>query len=464
MTKLFLFRTLFITTTLSLTGCSLAPEYQRPDSVADPVVELKAAQSSGRYRFQDLYRDDPALLAILDKALINNFDLQLAMARVESTRAQKLSSLFDLIPSLNYTASKTISMNSVSSPLNNQTLKQRSEQYQGRMGVDSWEVDLWGRRRNKIAAMNSSEESHRSLVANVQLTLMSDLAKAWYEAHSMIQVWHILQNKKTEMQRIEEKLMRINQQGRLEPIVLTKFLRGQGNDESTTHNLEVEILARIHQLEYLSGTVSPALNAENWQTIVSYNEAPQLMQAIRSDIILNRPDVIAAEWQIKAANGNIGSARAALLPGVSLFANAWRTSSSLDGIVDSYRDNWTLTPSVMIPVFDLPKHYASLKYAETQQKLAIIDYRNTIAQALKEIKDATDALRLSQGNLAVVREELRAQSVNFDKNKRRYEAGYQDLYTYYESLDIYSNAQIELESKRQLVILNSVALLKSLGG
>jgi outer membrane protein TolC len=118
----------------------------------------------------------------------------------------------------------------------------------------------------------------------------------------------------------------------------------------------------------------------------------------------------------------------------------------------------------MIPIFDLPKHYANLKYAETQQKLAIIDYRRTIAKSLMEIKEATDSLRISQENVAIVRKELASQSESFTKNKLRYDAGYADLYTYYEALDIFTSTKIELESKRQQVILNSVAVLNVIGG
>ncbi|MBN7121330.1 hypothetical protein BSU01_06335 [Erwinia billingiae] len=457
-------KTLVIASTCLLSGCSLAPEYVRPQSRIDPVVDLKLAQNSGSYHFHDLYRDDKPLLDILDHALLQNYDLEEAVTRVESARAQKLSSIFDLIPSLNYTASKTTAMNSVTSPLTSGVIKQKSESYQGRVGFDSWDVDVWGKKLSEIQSLQSSKESYQSLVAQVRLTLMSDLAQAWYEALSMIQIWHILQNKQAQLLDIEAKLKQIDSLGRLEPIVLTKFLRGQGNDESTLQNLRLEILARIHKLEYLSGYSSPALNVGNWQQAMNYSDIPELPQGIRSDIILNRPDVIAAEWKIKAANGSIGSARAAFLPGVNLFARAWQTSGSFDGVVGSFKENWTLTPSVMIPIFDLPKHYANLKYAETQQKLAIIDYRRTIAKSLMEIKEATDSLRISQENVAIVRKELASQSESFTKNKLRYDAGYADLYTYYEALDIFTSTKIELESKRQQVILNSVAVLNVIGG
>lgn len=129
-----------------LSGCSLAPEYIKPQTVADRTIELRQGSIEQQYSFKDLFAQDKPLLDLLEHTMRNNYDLQQAMQRVTSAQAQKQSSMFDFIPGINLSASKNISMASGISPYTGEKIKQKTESYQSSLGVDSYEVDIWGKK------------------------------------------------------------------------------------------------------------------------------------------------------------------------------------------------------------------------------------------------------------------------------------------------------------------------------
>ncbi|WP_338567625.1 TolC family protein [Erwinia sp. E_sp_B01_3] len=325
-------------------------------------------------------------------------------------------------------------------------------------------MDIWGKKLSEIDSLSEESKGDQSLVAALQLTLMSDLANTWYETLSMIKIWHMLTGKIVMLDDIHTRLKGVNEMERLDPLLLSKFMRGKTSDVTNQQNLQKEILNRIHKLEYLSGYRSPWLNEESWKNLSGDYAIQTVPQSIQSDVIFNRPDVIAAEAKIKAANGTIGMARAAFLPVFNLFANAYHTSDSFDRVLGNLTDNWTLTPSVIIPIFRWPKNYANLNYAHSQQALAVVAYRKIVAQGLLDIQDSTNNLRASEETTATLMDEVDIHRQNLSKLTTRYEAGYGDLYNLYEAIDLLTSSQFDLESHRQQVMTNTIVLLKAIGG
>lgn len=447
-----------------LSGCSLSPDYVKPDTVADGNKPLKAAQGSHRYSFREMFAQDEHLAEVLKQAQINNYDLQDGLMRVEMSRAQMYSSIFDLIPGVSFTGTKSTSMSEMTSPFTGKDVKQKTKTYQSSLGFDSYEVDIWGKKLSEIDSLSEESKGDQSLVAALQLTLMSDLANTWYETLSMIKIWHMLTGKIVMLDDIHTRLKGVNEMERLDPLLLSKFMRGKTSDVTNQQNLQKEILNRIHKLEYLSGYRSPWLNEESWKNLSGDYAIQTVPQSIQSDVIFNRPDVIAAEAKIKAANGTIGMARAAFLPVFNLFANAYHTSDSFDRVLGNLTDNWTLTPSVIIPIFRWPKNYANLNYAHSQQALAVVAYRKSVAQGLLDIQDSTNNLRASEETTATLMDEVDIHRQNLSKLTTRYEAGYGDLYNLYEAIDLLTSSQFDLESHRQQVMTNTIVLLKAIGG
>ncbi|WP_380180612.1 TolC family protein [Kalamiella sp. sgz302252] len=426
--------------------------------------ELKAGDVYRRYSFEELFAKDAPLLEVLEHALVNNYDLQQGALRIQTAHAQMQSSLFDFIPGAKLSVAKNISMASGASLYSGQTIRQKSESYQSSLGVDSYEVDIWGKKLNEVASLKHDRQSYESAAAALRLTLMADLANNWYETLYMIKIWHLLNDKIALLDNIADGLQALDQTERLDAVIMSKFIRGRASDENSRQNLQKEIVNRIHKLEYLSGYRSPWLNTSRWQQLSGEFNVPEIPQRITSEVIFNRPDVMASEMKIKSANGAIGIARAAFLPVFNLFANAYHTSNTFNNVLDNLRENWTLTPSLILPVFNWPKNYANLDYAKSQQAMAVVEYRKTVAQALLDIQEATNNLNSYQRLLAAARNEVAKHQQNFAKISHRYAAGYADLYSYYEAIDMLNAAVLELESHRQQTMANTVVLLKAVGG
>lgn len=455
-----------ITCALSIiiTGCSLAPDYHRPATMADNTQLIKHTDSEQKYTFIDLFKADKELNQVLQHALINNTDIQKTAIQIKTAYAQSWSSVTDLIPAIDVRTNRTTSMSSTINPLNGNSVHNKSTNYQSSIGVDSYEVDIWGKKISEIQSNNDKRKGYESAAAAVRISLMADLAATWYETLSMIKSWHILKDKMAQLDTISQSLMIIDNQQRIDPLIMSKFIRGKTNDAISIASLEKEIVNRIYKIEYLSGYISPSLNSETWQTLSGDYIVPEIPQEITSDVIFRRPDVISAEMNIRATNGSIGAARAAFLPVVNIFARAYHISDTFDNIIGDLSKTWTITPSVILPVFSWPIAYTNLKLAETQQAMRIIEYRDTIAQAMMDIKDATNRLAINRQICSWSFNETGKHSDNFAKVMLRYQAGYMDLYSLYESLDLYSTSRLEQESNQQQLMNNTIVLLKALGG
>ncbi|NWA62801.1 TolC family protein [Pantoea sp. B9002] len=452
------------TIALSLSGCIFTPKYEKPKSVIDENMLLKSGNTGSTSSLVDILAHDPILTNIIHNALINNYDLQQGMIKVQSSILQTNSATLDYIPAVAFGASKNISMTRQISPFDGSAVQQKSKSYQSSLSLNSYEVDIWGRKFNEIMSLNDQRKASESAVAAIRLTLISELSRNWYELKSLIKSWHLMSAKLSRLNEIETTLKEIDSLGRIDPVSIAKFSRGKANDESYSLTLEKEISTRINKIEYLSGMYPIQINAINWKTESGDYRIPLVNQSISSKVIFNRPDVIQAEMNITAANGTIGAARASLLPVFNLFANATHTSSSFDNILGNLTNNWTLTPSMVIPIFSLPKNYSNLKLADKQKSLAVIEYKNTVAQALMDIKDSISEVdvadKISQSFSAeVVRSKQQMEKIDF-----RYRAGYGDIYSLYESVDIFHSAQLELENARRQKMSNTLILLKSMGG
>lgn len=447
-----------------LSGCALTPDYIQPKTVADRAAILKRGEGDRKYQFRDLFSADQELSKMLEYALINNYDYLQGMERVRAVRAQRNRSIFELLPGINYKVTKDTRMTSAVSLYTGKKTREKTQGYQSSLGIDSYEVDIWGKQISEISSRNNELQATESTVAALRLTLMSDVANTWYETLSMIKIWHQLNEKQRLTEQIQIRLESAERQNRLDPVVMSKFLRSKGSDDSRRTSLAREINNRIHQIKFLCGYSASWLKTDSWQNLSGDYLIPNIPQQITSEVIFNRPDVIAAEMKIKAANGAIGAARAAFLPVFNLYASTWETSDTFRQVLVSLGDNWTLTPSLIMPIFNWPKSYANLNYAESQQAIAVLEFKKTVAQALKDIQDTTNNLSKYAEIVKMLQAEAEHQQRNLHRATLRYDAGYSDLYTWYEALDLNFTAQLELESSRQQVMSNIIALLSVIGG
>ena len=326
----------------------------------------------------------------------------------------------------------------------------------------SFELDFWGRVKSlneaALASYLASEEARRAL----RLSLVSEVANAYF---TQLELEERTKLAMETLKSREETRMMVDRRRQLGLAGDLDFLAADGAYQLTRAelaNLERQRAAAANALTLLVGR-EPA-NLPGGRVLADQGIVPNLAAGLPSEVLLRRPDVLAAEKRLIAANANIGAARAAFLPRITLTAGLGTASSALSGLFDAGSGSWIFQPALRMPLFDAGRAAAGVDLAEARKVIAVADYEKTIQQAFREVAD----LLAARGHLA---EQLQAQqSAEKSQQERlrladaRYKAG---ISSYLEVLD----AQRELFSAQQGTVQTRSAqlaaaaqLYKALGG
>ncbi|MQP67474.1 efflux transporter outer membrane subunit [Niveispirillum sp. SYP-B3756] len=452
--------------TLWLAGCSLAPETVRPETgvasawpaSAGPV--MAADQKAAAIAWQEFFRD-PALKGLIERALANNANLEEAVANVERARAQYRISRSDLLPKLNAGVSASRQGVPAASAATGRSMV--TEQYQANLGITAFELDFFGRVRNlSDAALQSflaTEQAQRS----TQLSLVAEVANAWLTLLSDKALLRLTDDTLKAQQESYD-LIKIG----FDRGVRTQLELSQARTTLETARANHALYRRqvdqdINALAVLVGGPVDAgqatLAAEDGIYML-----PDLPGGLPSDLLVHRPDVLQAEYSLRSANANIGAARAAFFPSISLTSSIGTVSGSLSNLFDSGTKAWSVAPSATLPIFDFGANEANLGVAKANRDIAVAQYRQTVRTAFQEVANGlaargtlTDQLRAQEGLVA-------ATQSSFDLSRARYERGVDDYLTVLDSQRALYTAQQNLISVRLLRLSNLVTLYKVLGG
>ncbi|MDD5240340.1 MAG: efflux transporter outer membrane subunit [Sulfuricella sp.] len=458
MRKLFI-----IALSVASAGCSLMPDYLRPEP---PVAAQwpQAAQASDIRKATEIewraFFPDQRLQALVATALEHNRDMRIAAARIEEARALYGIARADRLPNLDAAVSGSSALTPADlSPTGSAVTSHR---YDVGLSMLSFELDFWGRVKSLNEAALSSylatEEARRAL----QLSLISEVANAYF---TQLEMEERTQLAVETLKSREETRTMVNRRREVGLASDLDFLAADGAYQSTRAelaNLQRQRAAAINALTLLAGK-EPA-NLPGGHKLADQGIVPDFVAGLPSEVLLQRPDVLAAEKRLVAANANIGAARAAFLPRITLTAGLGTASSALAGLFDSGSDSWSFQPALRLPLFDAGRTAAGVDLAEARKVIAVAEYEKAIQQAFREVAD----LLAARSNLA---EQLQAQqSAEKSQQERlrladaRYKAG---ISSYLEVLD----AQRELFSAQQSTVQTQRAwltaaaqLYKALGG
>ncbi|MCX7176633.1 MAG: efflux transporter outer membrane subunit [Proteobacteria bacterium] len=446
-----------------LAGCSLVPEYHRPEPPVAAMWSQAAPADAGRPANSIGWRDffpDPRLQSLIAAAIENNRDMRIAVGRVEEARALFGIVRADRFPNVDLAFSGTSARTPGDLSLTGRTSV--SHRYDAGLSLLSFELDFWGRVKSlnaaALASYLASEEARHAL----RLALIADVANAYLSLLEMDERTALAREtvKTREQTRLLVSRRRdVGLAGDLD------YLQADGALEATRADLaglERQRTAAANALVLLVGGEPSGLppgRSLSDQGIVS-----DIAAGVSSTVLLQRPDVLAAEQRLIVANANIGAARAAFLPRISLTAGLGTASSALSGLFDAGQGAWSFQPVLRFPLFDAGRAAAGVDLAEAREHIAVAEYEKVIQQAFREVAD------LLAGKEPLI-EQLRAQERS-DKiqgerlrlTEARYLAG---ISSYLEVLDAqresYSARQLVLQTRR--VLLSSAAqLYKALGG
>lgn len=447
-----------------LAGCSLAPDYVRPDLAVENrwPAELNAegSRKAETLDWKALF-PDPRLQAVIELALTNNRDLRVAVARVEEARAlwgvQKADRLPNLDLSLGRTGSRT------PADVAGTASDVKVNRYDGNLNLLSFEVDVWGRIANLSAAAQASYLATEEARRTVRMGLISDVANAYLtlqETEERAALARETVRTRGEYRQLVALRRDVGIAGDLDLRLADGSLETARADLAT---IERQRLQALNALVLLVGSPLPA-DLPRGRSLTEQGIVPDLAADLPADVLLRRPDVRAAEQQLIAANANIGAARAAFLPKIVLTGAFGSASPLLSGLFKGGTESWSFTPVLHQPLFDAGRNSANLDVAVARKDQSVANYEKTLQTAFREVAD----LLAARDTLI---DQLKAQDANRDSQEERlhlvearFKAGVASSLELLDAQrDSFSAQQGSVQVRRQL-LSTTAQLYKALGG
>jgi len=450
-------------TALLLAGCSMQPKYVQPGlptapqypSYGEPAgADPRATQVEWRSFFPD-----PRLQALIATALQNNRDLRTAVLRIDEARGQYRIQRADQVPNVDATADASRSRIAGQPELPPIT----TNRFEVGASVASFELDFWGRVRSLTESARANYLSTIHAQRSFQISLIADVADAYLierELDARIAVAEDAVRSRTRALEIGKQRFDAGVTSALDyrdiETLLTQALTERAD-------LELQRAETRNTLTFLvGGPVSAPLPAP--LPLESQGIVDNISPGLPSELLTNRPDVLEAEEQLRAANADIGAARAAFFPQISLTGALGFASTALSSLFGGSAFTWTFGGNATLPIFDGGRNKGNLDVAVARHGIAIAGYERTIQNAFREVSDRLAGRRWLAERLTSQQRGVDAQRARLELARLRYQNG---VANYLEVLDaareLFAAEQLLLLTKRQQ-LTNAVDLYVALGG
>jgi len=449
-------------------GCNFTPKYVRPEApvpaqwptgpaYASAPVRITAPEAPD-LRWEEFFTD-PNLQRLIEMALANNRDLRLAVLNVERARALYGIQRAELLPTVDATASG--SLQRLGADLSGTGKATTFEQYRVHLGVLAWEPDFFGRIRSlnesALQAYFATAQARRgaqillvSSVVNAYLVLAADresLALARTTLETQQGAYKLVKRRYDQGLTPELDLYRAQTQVDTARREVVRFTQQVAQDENA--------------LTLLLGTTAPG---ELLPANLSNVAPPQEISAgVSSEVLLRRPDVLQAESLLKAAHADIGAARAAFFPRITLTGTAGTASSDLSGLFQSGSGAWTFVSQAVLPIFD-PRIWSGLKITKVQREIAVTEYERAIQTAFREAADALAVQGTVDQEVAAQQSLVDAVAETYRLSDVRYDRGVDSYLSVLDAQRSLYVAQQVLVGLRLAKLTNQVRLYAVLGG
>lgn len=447
-------------------GCAMIPKYDRPASSVPAAwpessavkPDAPAAPEGAALGWREFFTD-PKLKSVIELTLKNNRDLKIAALTVEKVRAAYRIQRAGLLPSVG--ASAGADNYRVPEKMSTIGTAYNVDQYHV-LGNISWEIDLFGRLRSlKAKALNQYLATEQARTA-AQVSLVAGVAESYLmlaaDRESLALAKATLETQRSSY----ELILKSRDAG-----VASDLTLSQSQSQVDAARVEVASYTGLvavdrSTIDLLAGAPVPddLLPAE----LNTVSELKDVSPGLNSDILLRRPDIMSAEFQLKAANANIGAARADFFPRVSLTASAGTLAPAVAKLFQSGTGFWEYTPSVYLPIFAGGAIRAELEVAKTDRGIAVAQYEKAIQTAFKEVNDALAKRDALAAQLEAQESLVRSLDLSYRLSDARYKEGIDNYLGVLIAQRSLYDAQRALVATRLAKRANQVDLFKVLGG
>ncbi|WP_035706409.1 efflux transporter outer membrane subunit [Niveispirillum irakense] len=451
---------------LILAGCSMAPDYQQPQTgtaTAWPVSGPDTGTGAGvaaDIAWQDFFRD-PVMRDLIGRALTNNADLAVATANVERARALYRVQRADQLPTVAAGAGATRQGTpAASSPTGNSTV---GSQYQVNAGVTAFELDFFGRVRSLSDAALQSYFATAEAQRSARLSLIAEVANAYLTLLTDRSLLKLTEDTLKAQQESYDLIKLAYDRGARTQLELRQAQTTLDTARANMALYRRQVAQDVNALTLLVGEPvdgGAALLAAADDAYVIRD----LPAGLPSDLLLRRPDILQAEHQLRAANANIGAARAAFFPSISLTSSIGTLSGSLSGLFESGTKAWSVGSSASLPIFDFGRNSANLEVAKAERDAAVAQYQGAVRTAFREVADELVARETLSDQLSALTSLVEATQETFDLSQARYDRGVDNYLTVLDSQRALYTAQQQQLQVRLQRLTNLVTLYKALGG
>lgn len=458
------FKPLLLVMAMTLAGCSMIPDYQRPEApipqafpqgAAYPALQAtQTAQIGWRTFFKD-----PALHRLVDLALENNRDLRKAALNVAAYRAQYRIQGSALLPAVGVDSKGGRSR--TPADLSQTGQQGTSGENSLQVGLTSYELDVWGRirslDRNALETYLASEETQRS----VQIGLVADVAMAYLTWETDRQLLAVTRSTLENYRHNLELIQASSEAGTASDLDVRQARTLVDSARGQVQTYTRQVAQDVNALRLLLGTSIPSDLPESNLNGQVMAEIPAGLPA---NLLQQRPDIRAAEHQLLAANANIGAARSAFFPSITLTAGAGTASSQLSGLFNSGSETWSFIPQIHLPIFTGGRLKASLDYAKIQKDIGVANYEQTIQVSFREVSDGLAAMGTWGEQLKSQQDLVRATDEYTQMALQRYEEGVDNYMTLLDAQRQLLSARQQLLNGHLAKLSAQIQLYKALGG
>ncbi len=454
---------------LAVSGCGLlAPRYQSPPL---PVAEAwpspaTTAAEGGAITSADIgWREffaDQRLQQLIGLSLQNNRDLRVAMLNVERARAQYRVQRAERVPSINASGSMTRQKApSVTTTPNGEY--PITEVYAAGIGVTAFELDLFGRVHNLSRAAFERYLAQDAARRSAQLSLVAEVANAYLTLAADRELQRLAQETLASQENSYRLIQQQHERGAVSGFDLAQAQTTVEAARVDAARYAGNVARDINALTLLVGaTLDNNLLPEDFAAQVTGLQP--LPAGLLANVLLRRPDVLQAEYQLRAANANIGAARAAFLPSITLTGSLGSASAELSDLFKTGTQTWSFIPQVTIPIFQGGRLLGNLSIANTDRDIALAQYEKSIQAGFREVADALALTRTLAQQRAAQQSLSTAAAKAYELSQARYQAGRDSYLTLLDSQRSEYAARQGLIATRLAEQSNRVTLYKVLGG